>query len=331
LPSGGSTNATSSEPVYFEVPTPILGITDTWELFGYGDGEVVRIQFGDGGITRTAIPPLQSTGPVYLLAGRGWAMVRPLDGVPGYLVRDRVAAGRLARSLDEGGPAMPGPDDDDIWIPAGEDGGSRVQMALTDVDGHRVGPRIWLPRDVVHSAQPDDAGYFVVTGADGVYAARPGGLRRITTGSLLAAGPTRWLTLECDEAYRCGMYAIDRAGGAKRPIGGAVDDAQALQPPTLGRISPDGTFAAVVEPGLEGTPLHLINLNKGGDRQLTVPLGESPDAGGNAMVFSPDSRWLFVAGEGGVLYAIDTASGAAQTVGPVLPPLRQLVMRDASA
>lgn len=70
------------------VGQPLLGVTAGWELFGWGPEGVVRIQLARGRVTRTALPPIASSGPTSFLVGRDWAMVRPLDGVPGYLVRD---------------------------------------------------------------------------------------------------------------------------------------------------------------------------------------------------------------------------------------------------
>jgi hypothetical protein len=154
-------------------------------------------------------------------------------------------------------------------------------------------------------------------------------LHRITPGSLLAAGPTRWLTLECDDAYRCGMSVIDRATGVRRAIGAAVPDSIAAQPfNAVGPISPDGSTAALIETDGGGRQtLHLINLDSGSDRPLTVPIADAsaPDP----MVFSPDGRWLFVAGLDGVLYGVRTATGVGQALDVNLPPVKQLAVYDA--
>src|ERR1022692_5095392 len=61
---------------------PLLGVRAGWELFGWGSGEVVRIQLAAGRITRTTVPPLQSTGPVTFLTGPHQVIIRPLDFVP---------------------------------------------------------------------------------------------------------------------------------------------------------------------------------------------------------------------------------------------------------
>jgi hypothetical protein len=49
------------------------------------------------------------------------------------------------------------------------------------------------------------------------------------------------------------------------------------------------------------------------------------------MVWSPDSRWLFVAASGG-LYAVNQRTGQipnlSHTLGPALPQLFQLSMRN---
>jgi hypothetical protein len=70
--------------------------------------------------------------------------------------------------------------------------------------------------------------------------------------------------------------------------------------------------------------IHLVDLNSGRDQRIAMPV----DYDGTNMVFSPDSHWLFVAGGGGVLYAVNPATGVAQPLDVVLPPLRQLAIRD---
>ena len=64
-----------------------------------GPDGVVRIELARGRITRTAVPPVDSSGPISFLAGPGSAIVRPLDAVAGYAVPDGIAA------LDAGRPA----------------------------------------------------------------------------------------------------------------------------------------------------------------------------------------------------------------------------------
>lgn len=66
---------------------------------------------------------------------------------------------------------------------------------------------------------PDGAGYLIVYAAGGTYDLRPGSTRRITTGQLLAMGPTGWLTLECDDQLRCFTMAVDRNTWTHRVLG----------------------------------------------------------------------------------------------------------------
>jgi len=48
------------------------------------------------------------------------------------------------------------------------------------------------------------------------------------------------------------------------------------------------------------------------------------------MVWSPDSRWLFVVGGGGRLYAIDSSTARVTDLGIPLPPVDQLAVRNAA-
>ncbi|GIH14773.1 hypothetical protein [Rugosimonospora africana] len=310
-------------PLVSQAGRPLLGVTAGWELLGQGSGGVVRVEFARGRITSTAVPPILSGGPVSFVAGPDWAMVRPLDLVPGYLVPDGQPARPLYGPLARTGPAVPGPDRNTVWVPlAGDD----QTLILVKSDGEPAGPRLTVPPGVVSTVAPDGTGYLVFAGTGGVYAARPDGPHRITTGALIAAGPTRWLTWECDDRYRCAAVVIDRATGARR----TVDIPLAQQTTVRGVISPDGSRAALIESGPNGSvTVGLYDLASGSTSygvQVSPALSD-PDS----MVWSPDSRWLFIAGDDGALYPVDPATGEVHNLGVVLPHLTRLAVRPAPA
>lgn len=320
---------------------PLLGVHARWELFGRGPGVVVRIQFAGGRITRTTYPALLSGGPVTFVTDAQGALVRPIDFVPGYLVPDTGPAREAPGAVDAGGPAFPGPDPRHLWVPGGTSGD---RMVLVGLDGRRTGPSIAAPppgSPVNPSllAIPDQAGYLLFPGTGGAYDARPGGTSRVTTGTVLAAGPTRWLTAECDGRARCRLTVINRSTGVRYPLstrvplsappGGAV-------PPTAGVISPDGATAAV----LVGSPqarIETIDLATGAVHALPLGIDLSEAGMGWAwetMAWSPDSRWLFAAARGD-LDAVSQRTGQvtnlSRALGPLLPQLLQLSVRDAPA
>jgi hypothetical protein len=114
----------------------------------------------------------------------------------------------------------------------------------------------------------------------------------------------------------------DRATGARYRLGTPPIQTTA----TTGVISPDGTVAALREGG--ATSLHLVRLSSGADRRLTVPA--DAQFAEDTMVWSPDSRWLFVTSASGRLYPVDRATGAVHDLGVPLPPLIQLAVRNAA-
>jgi hypothetical protein len=290
-----------------------------WELFGRTADALIRIDPARGRITRTPVPRIGSTGPASLVVGRDWAMLRPLDFVPGYLIPDGQPARELTGVLNQGGMVAPGPDGASLWIsaPPGYD-----TVRLVDLNGRPAGPEIEVPLGMDGTPIPDGTGYLVFNGVGGSYAARPEGVRRITTGALIAIGPTRWLAYECDERYACGIVVIDRRTGAHRKVSDA-----AIQPSgPSGVVSSDGAQAAVTL-GLRTAPptLSLMDLASGELRGVFIPNGVRTDAGG--MVWSPDGRWLFVTGAGGRVFAIDRA-GTVHDLGPDLPSVIQLTVRS---
>jgi hypothetical protein len=315
---------------------PLLGVRAGWELFGRGPGEVVRIQFARGRITRTAHPPLSSGGPVTFVTDAEGALVRPIDFVPGYLIPDGEPAREAPGALDAGGPVFPGPDPRHLWVSSST---SDDRMVLVGVDGRRTGPSIAAPPqsspvNTSLSAIPDQTGYLLFPGIGGVYDVRPSGTSRVTTGTVLAVGPTRWLAAECNSHARCRPVVIDRSTGVRYPLNTRVPLSTRLNgavPSTVGVISPDGATAAV----LLGSPqarIEIIDLATGAAHTLPLRIDLSEvDMGWawESMVWSPDSRWLFVAANGD-LYAVNQRTGQitnlSHTLGPALPQLFQLSM-----
>ncbi|MEV0157705.1 hypothetical protein AB0H57_28840 [Micromonospora sp. NPDC050686] len=315
-------DASPPEPMVSDLGHPLLGVTGGWELFARADTEVVRIQFARGRVTHTPVPALNSSGPVYFVVGRDWAVVRPLDFVPGFLIPDGRPARALAGVLGRSGPALPGPDPATLWVAAGS--GVTATMVLARPDGRPVGRSVRMPSDTNDFPRSDGTGHLVLQGIDGFYLARPDGMRRITTGALLAVGPTSWLVRECDERHRCAVIAIDRNTGVRRALD--VGISLGLGYPSPGVIAPGGGAAALFERGPDGlNSLHLLDLVSGADRRLEVPVDQP--GGGAGLAWSPDGRWLFVAGEHGQLFAVDASTGRVRGVGVELPPIHQLAIR----
>ncbi|HEV7654644.1 MAG TPA: hypothetical protein VGP36_07895 [Mycobacteriales bacterium] len=286
-----------------------------WELFARTDTEVDRIQPLLARVTRTAVPRLLSTGPVSFLVTADRALVRPLDVVPGYEVPDGRPAREMPTALSPHGPVFPGPDPGHIWVPSGS------SLVLRALDGGPDVARIVLPEDEPYQlVVVDGGGTLLVPGTSGVYEARPDGLRKLSTGALLAVGPRNWLVAECTDRHRCYSDLLDRATGARREIGPPVSVG-----PTVGAISPDGRTAAIYRTEDGGhVDLDLVDLASGEIRTADVELEQSVEPG--MLAWSPDGR-LFVIAAGGAIRMIDRDSGRAGPIGPPLPPVRQLAVR----
>jgi hypothetical protein len=321
-----STPATSARAAVLPSPAvsvtrvghPLLGATTGWELFGRGEGYLVRIQPAAGRITRTTIPQLDSSGPVSIAAGSDQVLIRPLDNVPGYLVPDDKPARELSSPLDQAGPVFPGPAPNQVWIWPGD----QPAMALASLDGARLPESIPIPQGGSgFDAIPDGAGYLLFSGIGGVYDSRPEGLRRITTGAVMAVGPTGWLVVECDEQYRCHTVLVGRLDRSRRAV-----DAGLISRERHGVISPDGSTVAIWTSGPDGNiGLYLLDLRSGNQRVLPVSGSQLSYDGG--VVFAPDSTRLFVVEEDGTLAVVDCRTGTIGTLGVSLPALAQLVLR----
>ncbi|HEX3614067.1 MAG TPA: hypothetical protein VHU88_20430 [Sporichthyaceae bacterium] len=304
---------------------PLLPVRGGWDLIGRGDRVLVGIDLAAGEITTTPVPELQSTGPVALIAGRDWTMIRPSDYVPGYLIRDGRPTHALTGLLSNGGLASPGPDPIHVWVLAS---GSRPErIARVGIDGRPTGVQIPVPPGGSPDALPDQTGNLIFEADDGWYDARPDGTTRITTGALLAVGPSRWLTSECGRHRSCATMLINRSDGARRTLDLRVPDRDA-QP---GVISPDGGFA-VRELDRRHPALEIINLATGSEHELAIPVDPFAALQREWPVWSPDSRWLFVIDATGHLDAVDPRTDQVvdltRRLGAGIPVLRQLAIRD---
>jgi hypothetical protein len=242
----------------------LLGVRARWELFATGPGVLLRIRLAAGVITRTAVPALMSSGPVFFVVGPRQAIIRPLDFVPGYLVPDGRPARRLPAVLGRAGNAFPGPRTGQFWVQTGF--GARSVMSLVTYAGRRTGRSVTFARSVAYLAGPDGRGYFLVQDGGAVYDISPGRQRRVAAGTLDAAGPSAWLVTRCSRA-RCRYQVVDPASGTTRLVPGRAARTAANTPP--GVISPDGLIAAVVRPGRGHRSLvHLIDLVTGAERSF---------------------------------------------------------------
>ena len=322
--SAAATSPSSSPPVSVtELGHPLLGATAGWELVGLGPGALVRIEPAAGRITRTALPDLRSGGPVYLLTGRDRVVVRPLDNVPAYLVPDGRPARQLSPLPDQNGPAYPGPKPGQMWVRPADD--HQPVMALATLEGRRLADFVPVPpASTPFEAVADGAGYLLFPGIGGLYQARPEGIRRISTGVLLAAGPTGWLVIECDERYRCQTLLVGRADGrretvAARPVGRDF----------RGVISRDGSSVAVLTSRPEGiVEVAVLDVARGSWLRV-VNLAVNQAALNGALAFSPDGKWLFAVTAGGSIAAIDPRTSTASILNLPLPPVTQLMVRSA--
>ena len=312
-----------------EVGHPMLGITANWDLFARGASMVVRIEFARGRITRTVFPGVASSGAVSFLAAPHAAIIRPWDFVPGYLVPDGQPPRLLAGALASGGVLLPGPAPGQFWMQTGQ-GGATAPMALVGPGGHPIASarsaRITIPSTMNSFPAPDGAGYPLLIGPGGSSDVHPAGLRHVTSGAVLAVGPTRWLAAECTRRGHCALIVIDQASGARHALHRFVDDPANVS----GVISPDGHTAALLLPGTAGAAplLHLVDLNTGSDRRIAVRFNRTASAfPDDPLIWSPDSRWLFAADSRGQIHAVNTLTGRAQSLGLPLPPVEQLATR----
>jgi hypothetical protein len=250
-------------PRVTSVPAHVLGVRAGWELFGWGDEGVARLELAAGRLTLTPVPSIGSTGPVSFVVGSDRAVVRPLDDVAGYAVVDGRAAQPLTGALAGGGLMVPGPTPGVVWRATDD---PIPSVVLTRLDGVETGVRATIPSDSSAPLVSDGSGYLLFVGTTGVYDIRPATIDRVTVGSVVAAGAGRVLAVECADQNRCATVVLNRVDGSRRVIGPGFSP-----PDYIGPISPDGRWAAVLFQSIaERLRLELVDLQSGPLSQLAV-------------------------------------------------------------
>jgi hypothetical protein len=295
----------------------LLDTAADWELYGLGSDVLVRIQPALGRITITRFPEIGSGAPRSLVVGQDWALIRPLDNVPGYLVRSGRPARILTGVLGRGGYVLPGPAPGQIWTGDGTAYAGPMHVRwLSGRPTSQTGPR---PRITIPVASGD--GYYLLDGPSGIDEVGPNGLTKLAVSSLLAVGPGRVLGVACHGRRRCEVTVINTASGRRHTLAGL--NPSAIQPD--GAVAPDGDVAAVVQMRGGAAVLELVNLRSGVERTLLAPVGRD-GIGAQGLAWSPDSRWLFAALSNGSLVVINTVSGRPALLGVRLPLVYELAV-----
>lgn len=314
---------------------PLLtGVPDGWQLIALTRQgltepfQLVRIVPASGKSTTATAPALLSSGGAALVVGSRQVLVRPWDGVPGYLFpRDGQAWRLTGGPLGSFGPAFPGPRADQVWT---WDPDHLRRARLVGFDGTPAGVTLRPRTDQWdHLSVADGVGGLLVQTSHGAYDLRPSGRQRVTTGAVVAIGATTWLTRPCGPQGQCNkLTAINRHTGSRQAVPSPCPaDSRPTAAPLSGIVSPDGRTAAMfcanTGPNLT---MYLLDLTTGHGHRIHMRL-QDIDVGLAGLAWSPNSQWLFTIDHAGRLAAVDRVTGMARTLATRLPPLAQLATR----
>jgi hypothetical protein len=236
----------------------------------------------------------------------------------GYVVPDGQSSQPLDGDLALSRTVYPGPTPDSFWV------GSTNPSSLESVDihGNPSGGHLSAPAGNNGSLIPDNSGDVLLAGDGGVYLFRNTVPHRVATGHLVAIGPTGWLVQDCADDGACVTELLAAASGRKTLVSFGLTQALA----TPGAIAPDGTRVAVLlgTPGDPAMRLVVVDVATGGTHEYVGLFGTADPTG--RLVWSPDSKWLFVVDSNGHLHTID-ATGQEAVVALPVPFIYQVAVR----
>lgn len=256
------------------------------ELTVLGRHDIVRIAPAQRTLTTTRIEGIGPDDSQTLAVGRGFAMVQTGSGLLEVAPDGRRVQVFSTDDLFSYQLIGAGPDPDHLWV--GDDADDALTLVDRDLEKTRTAA-VAPPGSDTYTMVPDGTGALLAPAISGVYRVSAEGTVRVTTGRVLATGPTGWWAWECDDGARCGTVVVDRVSGSRRALEPEIHD----RPNTTGVISPDGNWAATR--GDDGNLL-VVDLATGETVVDSITLTTSDSGAGQLLVWTPGNT-LLAAGE----------------------------------
>lgn len=287
-------------------------------IYARSSRAVFRIDTKAERVTRTPVASSEDEAPEHLLALRDRVLVLPMDASPGTQIVDGQPATEWDRTGDGDEQYLPGPSNRVWTIMLSENG--RMTAKLTDASGKRVYETVRGPGYGYFKG--DGSGGLLYEDVGGVYRAGSAGLRRVTTGAILASGPRGYVAIECTARFACSNFAY-------RPGPDEVESRRRLGPARPaqsgnGALSVDGRFAATFSWGETGMTVAVIDVTTG-RRVGGWAMTEDSTGGEPSLLWLPDGRLLSL--QNSRLAVFDPRTGETARTSLRLPPLRQLALR----
>jgi hypothetical protein len=307
-----STTSPAVESHLLALDSRLLGLPYEIVTAGAG-GDIQYIDLARGIVTIVDGAAGADTG--LLFVGDTWVLVPSGSTGDALLYEDggAVAPRRIETVEPWGMLSIPG--SPTLWMPDDDLRMNRPgQIIEVGPDLEPTGVRVDVPASPVTIEPP---GNFIVPAAGGVYVVSGDGISRLTTGRLIALGPTAGLAEECDEQLMCKYVVIARATGERRDLPGLVRGAPLESVGWWAQhsetVSPDGRLAMVLLPTSERDPyggytvtprLAVVDLVTG----QTTPLSDEESGIQSVVRWTDDSQFAFFMTDGEV-FAYVAATG----------------------
>ncbi len=264
-------------------------------LVGLDRGAAVHIDLGAGSMATWATPDVGAVPDLFHvdtavigISSDGDVSFRSFAGA--------VMDSRTDPADTPGSPRYQGSDDRLVWRPdATGETYELVPMPFHDVAGRSAWQTIDVAAPSVYGT--NGAGGLVYEQGGDIFVSDASGPERLTSGELVAIGPTTALVHECDDAGQCGNVRVD-AAGERTPVAGPPGAALPVEP----RVAVDGSFSPDGDAMLVQLPANMVDGASTSEEDkewalvdwaTLITLPAPPPDRGAAVHWTDDSRYAF--------------------------------------
>jgi hypothetical protein len=297
-----------------QLGTGVLPVPTLSRVVGLSlDGHLVSIVLDTGQIDVTDVPTIRSGYAGFVVPGSGRTLVGSWQERRAYVVSDEGVPTDAPAVFATSGPIAPSDARDSAWVVSVGEDPQTSGVELISFDGESLAG----PFDLAGgwASWSDQRGGVLFTAPGGTYSVSSSGVRRLTSGQVLAVGANHVVAKECDDRLVCSLWLIERDTDVRSELPADLLLGENVFLPESPTIAPDGR--AIVVFGERGSTfgLQYVRLDTG----ETILLGSHRPSTA-AVAWTPDGHYVLTLSEWR-LAALDRTTNAIVEIDERLPRL----------